>query len=461
MMGTMDSLTSPTASFVTAGINGLVLREQNNVPSVNGLTNNTVLRGKDKELEDIFPEGVNILFPDANPSGDKEVVVVKTTRKKKKRPPREEFQSFDRMYTLMTEDYLGSGSYSHVFVCTRTRTGERFAAKIVSKDHSISRDRIFNEIDLHHLCRHQKNILNLIQFFEESSRYIFVYPVMNGGSLLKHIERKKLFTETEAKAVVKDLTAALSFLHKHGVAHRDLKPDNVLCDNDETIIPVKICDFDLSSGSGSWTKIVSTPVLQTPVGSAEYMAPEVVDAFVNDDEATCYDKRCDLWSLGVILYVILSGHPPFYGNCDEECGWDRNEACGKCQDLLMHSIQDGRYRLSGVEWGHVSDEAKDLISHLLVRDASLRYSAETVLHSPWITKGTCSEEKTTGTPSVQSPPVNFDIAGFLTDANAANRTLAERAAKLASKSDKTNLFGLSPPGSSSLAKRRAYKSNMK
>lgn len=452
----MDSLAS--ISYVTKGINGLVLGEQNQVAtSTVGFTQNGIsLHTSDDTMEDIFIENMNILFPDPDMLGDKDVVVVKASRKKK-RPPREDFQSFDRMYTL-TEEYLGSGSFSHVFVCTRTRTGHKFAAKIVSKEHCISRDRILNEVDLHHLCRDQKNILNLTHFFEESFRYIFVYPLMNGGSLLKHIERKKLFTEREAREVVKDLTTALSFLHEHGVAHRDLKPDNVLCDNDDTIVPVKICDFDLASGIGSWTKPVSTPVLQTPVGSAEYMAPEVVDAFVNG-EATCYDKRCDLWSLGVILYIMLSGHPPFYGNCGEECGWDRNEACSKCQDILMHSIQDGRYHLGGAEWSHVSDEAKNLISHLLVRDASQRYSAETVLHCPWITKA--SQKKAAGTPSLQSLLVNFDIAGFLTEANAASRTLAEHAAKLASKSDKTNLFGLSPPGNSSLAKRRAYKSNTK
>ena len=125
----------------------------------------------------------------------------------------------------------------------------------------------------------------------------------------------------------------------------------------------------------------------------------------------------------------------------------------------MHSIQDGRYHLTGTEWNHVSDEAKDLISHLLVRDAAQRYSAETVLNCPWITKA--SKTKASGTPSLQSPLLNFDMAGFLAEANAASRTLAEHAAKLASQSDKTNLFGLSPPGSSSLAKRRAYKSNMK
>lgn len=437
-MASVDSLSG--VDYVTSGVNGLVLPEN------------------DSNETDIFPEGVSILqLPDSNNSENKDVFVVKASRKKKVRPPREDFQTFDRMYTL-SEEYLGSGSYSHVFACERKTSREKYAAKIVDKNHAIPREKILNEVDLHHLCRKENNILSLVKFFEESSRYIFVYPLMKGGSLLSHIERKTIFTESEAREVVKDLSSALSFLHKHGVAHRDLKPDNILCDNEETITPVKICDFDLASGVRSWTKPESTPVLQTPVGSAEYMAPEVVEAFVNEDEATCYDKRCDLWSLGVILYIMLSGHPPFYGNCGKDCGWDRNETCNECHNMLWNSIQDGRYTLSGAEWSRVSSKAKDLISHLLVRDASRRYSADTILHCAWITQKDTKDESSE-TP-VQSPRINFDVSSFLDEANKASRTLAEHA-NLASKSDKTSLFGLSPPGNSSLAKRRACKSNIK
>lgn len=429
----------PGVDYVTNGLNGLVIPDS-------------------EKNDDIFPEGVNILqLPNQDNLEKQDVLVVRTSRKKKVRPPREDFQTFDRMYSL-SEDYLGGGSFSEVFACKRITTGKKYAAKIIAKNCALPRDRVLNEVELHHLCRKQNNILSLVQFFEERSRYIFVYPLMKGGTLLKHIEKKIVFSESKAREVVKDLSAALSFLHQHGVAHRDLKPDNILCENDEeTITPVKICDFDLASGFGSWTKPVSTPVLQTPVGSAEYMAPEVVQAFVNEDEATCYDKRCDLWSLGVILYIMLSGHPPFQGNCGEDCGWDRNEACYKCQNILLNSIQGGHYNLSGDEWSHVSHEAKELISNLLVREASRRYSAEQVLHCPWSTKSVT--EPNGGTP-VQSPRVTFDVSSFLDDANKAIRTLAQNA-NIASKSDKTGLFGLSPPGSSSLAKRRACKSTIK
>lgn len=426
-----------------------------------GVSDISISESSKKQEDDVFPEGISILQLPDNGKNDQQSIFMVTAAKpqKKKRPPREDFQSFDRMFTL-SDDYLGSGSSSQVFVCQRTNSGEKLAAKIVKKINARSRDRVLNEVELHHLCRKQENILSLIKFFEESSRYIFVYPLMLGGSLLRHIEKQHVFTETKAKEVVKDLSNGLSFLHQHGVAHRDLKPDNILCDNNETITPVKICDFDLASGIGSLTKPVSTPVLQTPVGSAEYMAPEVVKMFVDEDKATSYDKRCDLWSLGVILYIMLSGHPPFYGNCGEDCGWDRNEPCDKCQNLLLNSILSGNYSLSGEEWNKISQNAKDLVANLLVHDASRRYSADAILQCPWITSDNENKFKNINTLSALSPRVTFDVSGFLDVANAVSRTLAERA-NILSKSEKSGMFGLSPPGMSSLAKRRGCKSNIK
>lgn len=117
-----------------------------------------------------------------------------------------------------------------------------------------------------------------------------------------------------------------------GIAHRDLKPENILCVHRDQLTPVKICDFDLGSGikfNSSLSSPLATPQLLTPVGSAEFMAPEVVEAFVG--EANTYDKRCDLWSLGVVMYILLCGYPPFYGQCGRDCGWERGENCSACQ----------------------------------------------------------------------------------------------------------------------------------
>lgn len=133
------------------------------------------------------------------------------------------------------------------------------------------------------------------------------------------------------------------------------------------------------------------PSLLLQVGSAEFMAPEVVELFVG--EVNHYDKRCDLWSLGVIAYILLCGYPPFSGNCQQDCGWNRGENCRTCQELLFESIQEGDYSFPDREWKDISDEAVHLISSLLVREASKRLSAEAVLKHPWIKMADMAENE--------------------------------------------------------------------
>ena len=152
-----------------------------------------------------------------------------------------------------------------------------------------------------------------------------------------------MFTEEEAANVVSDVTGALSHLHAKGIAHRDLKPENVLCVHRNDTSAVKLCDFDLGSGIRLNTAgggSVTAPILCTPVGSAEFMAPEIVEAFTEDnDEDLMYDKRCDLWSLGVMMYILLCGYPPFTGSCGFSCEWSRGGSCDSCQDNLFHNIK--------------------------------------------------------------------------------------------------------------------------
>ncbi|XP_078187774.1 MAP kinase-interacting serine/threonine-protein kinase 1 isoform X12 [Callithrix jacchus] len=258
------------------------------------------------------------------------------------------------------------------------------SSKIIEKQAGHSRSRVFREVETLYQCQGNKNILELIEFFEDDTRFYLVFEKLQGGSILAHIQKQKHFNEREASRVVRDVAAALDFLHTKGIAHRDLKPENILCESPEKVSPVKICDFDLGSGvklNNSCTPI-TTPELTTPCGSAEYMAPEVVEVFT--DQASFYDKRCDLWSLGVVLYIMLSGYPPFVGHCGADCGWDRGEVCRVCQDKLFESIQEGKYEFPDKDWAHISSEAKDLISKLLVRDAKQRLSAAQVLQHPWV-----------------------------------------------------------------------------
>ncbi|KFQ94353.1 MAP kinase-interacting serine/threonine-protein kinase 2, partial [Nipponia nippon] len=283
------------------------------------------------------------------------------------------------------------------------------------------------------------------------------------GSILTHIHRRRHFNELEASVVVRDIASALHFLHNKGIAHRDLKPENILCESPDQVSPVKICDFDLGSGiklNGDCSPI-STPELLTPCGSAEYMAPEVVEAF--NEEASIYDKRCDLWSLGVILYIMLSGYPPFVGHCGSDCGWDRGEACHTCQNMLFESIQEGKYEFPDKDWAHISFGAKDLISKLLVRDAKKRLSAAQVLEHPWV-QG-CAPDNTLPTPIIlQRNSSAKELTSFAAEAIAVNRQLTRRDEDEEEEAEEearpiiikatSRAMQLSPPSESKLAKRR-------
>ena len=340
-------------------------------------------------------------------------------RRRKKRLPSSSFSDeFSDLYTL-TDEVLGEGAYACVRTCINKNSGQEFAVKIIEKEPGNPRTKVFKEIETFHHCEGHQNIIQLIQFFEEVDRFYLIFEKVYGGPLLAHIQKRVHFTENEASRIIRDIANALKFLHHKGIAHRDLKPENILCFSEEQVCPVKICDFDLGSGVVvGKSSPCSTPELLSPVGSAEYMAPEIVMGFTG--EATPYDKRCDLWSLGVIMYILLCGYPPFYGSCGADCGWERGCACAACQNMLFDCIKNGVYEYPEKEWVGISNEAKDLINHLLVKDASQRYSAEMVLNHPWVAGG--GPATLLDTPSVirRNNSVK-ELAAFAENANAVKR----------------------------------------
>ncbi|XP_034035549.1 MAP kinase-interacting serine/threonine-protein kinase 1 isoform X2 [Thalassophryne amazonica] len=376
-------------------------------------------------------------------------------RKKKKRTRATDSSTgtFDDLYKL-TDEVLGQGAYAKVQGCISLHDGKEFAVKIIEKSAGHSRGRVFREVETLYQCQGHKNILELMQFFEDNSCFYLVFEKLRGGSILNHIQNRKHFDELEASKVVRDIAQALDFLHNKGIAHRDLKLENILCEYTDRVSPVKICDFDLGSGvklSSACTPI-TTPELTTPCGSAEYMAPEVVEVFT--DEASFYDKRCDLWSLGVILYILLSGSPPFTGHCGSDCGWDRGEACRACQIRLFESIQQGKYEFPDKDWAHITDAAKDLIAKLLVRDATLRLNAAQVLKHPWVQGN--APERGLPTPHVlQRNSSAKDLTQFAAEAIAFNRQLSQHDEQQEGVGAIVCSMRLSPPSNSRLARRRA------
>ncbi|XP_015586396.1 MAP kinase-interacting serine/threonine-protein kinase 1 isoform X2 [Cephus cinctus] len=336
---------------------------------------------------------------------------------------------FQELYKL-TGEVLGEGAYASVQTCASLYTDLEYAVKIIDKIPGHARGRVFKEVETFHHCQGHPNIIQLIEFFEDDERFYLVFEKINGGQLLSRIQERVHFSEREASEIVREIASALNFLHKKGIAHRDLKPENILCVHPEKLTPIKVCDFDLGSGikfNNSRSSPVATPQLLTPVGSAEFMAPEVVEAFIG--EANYYDKRCDLWSLGVVMYILLCGYPPFYGNCGTDCGWEKGENCQACQELLFTSIQEGRYDFPDREWRCISENAKDLIRGLLVKEAHRRLSAESVLKHPWINPGPTSIE--VGERSLTTPQIMRrnnsarELSAFAESAMAVNRVVLQ------------------------------------
>jgi MAP kinase interacting serine/threonine kinase len=196
---------------------------------------------------------------------------------------------FSDLYSL-TGEILGEGAYASVQECRNNHTGKKYAVKIIDKTPGHNRSRVFREIEIFYHCQGHRNVIQLVEFFEEANKFYLIFEKVNGGPLLAHIQKRVHFTENEASLIVRDIANALKFLHHKGIAHRDLKPENILCYSENQVCPIKICDFDLGSGIVlNESSPISTPELLTPVGSAEFMAPEVVEAFIG--EASPYDKR--------------------------------------------------------------------------------------------------------------------------------------------------------------------------
>merc|ERR1711887_185682 len=384
----------------------------------------------------------------------------KTRRKKKKKTASSTSlasNTFQEIYRL-TGEVLGQGAYASVQTCVNIFTDIEYAVKIIEKVPTHSRSRVFKEIDLFHHCQAHKNIIHLVEYFEESDRFYLIFEKITGGQLLDHIEKRKYFTEQEAASIIKDVATALEFLHSKGIAHRDLKPENILCVHKDKLTPVKLCDFDLGSGikfhSGGGSD--TTPLLLTPVGSAEFMAPEIVEAFIEDTEDDLkYDKRCDLWSLGVMMYILLCGYPPFSGSCGKQCGWAQGGACDLCQINLFNNIQQGKFEFHQKEWGKISPQAKDLIKKLLVKDAKKRLSAGDVLNHVWLNNNNTTELTTPA--KIRKNNSVKELSMFAESAAAVNRVVLQHMSINIwpeMKKDTESVAGLSPPSESRLLQRR-------
>ena len=252
---------------------------------------------------------------------------------------------------------LGKGGYGKVYEVKNKKTGEIRACKHLSKLSVKNLEKFEREINILIKTDHP-HIIKLYEFFESQRSLYLIMEQCKGGEvfdrIIEHIQKKKMYSEKDAAYMFRQVMSAIEYCHNQGICHRDLKPENLLYLNDgnENENPIKVIDFGLS-------QIFINRKLKTKVGTAYYVAPEILKGD--------YNEKCDIWSAGVILYIFLSGSPPFNGPNDNE---------------IYNKIAKMKFSYPEQKWKNVSDEAKDLINHMLAPEDE-RYTAKEVLAHPW------------------------------------------------------------------------------
>jgi len=258
---------------------------------------------------------------------------------------------------------LGEGAYGQVFKVMNKKTKNIRAMKVINKLKACldedDENNLIKEINVLRSLDHP-NILKIYEYYSTPRKLYIISELCNGGELFDRISKVKYFNEKVAAHILRQLLSAITFCHSNNVIHRDLKPENILIESEnekEEFFTIKVIDF------GTSEIFRKNKLLDKKIGTPLYIAPEVLN--------NQYNEKCDLWSTGVILYILLCGSPPFYGSNDNE---------------IYKKITSGKYSMKGVEWGEISTDAKDLIKNLLVKDYTSRYSANQALNHPWIKK---------------------------------------------------------------------------
>mmetsp|Transcript_16495 Transcript_16495/g.29738 ORF Transcript_16495/g.29738 Transcript_16495/m.29738 type:complete len:508 (+) Transcript_16495:29-1552(+) len=276
----------------------------------------------------------------------------------------ENTDDFFAFYDL-SDVVLGRGPYSEARVCSHKRTQAVRAVKIIFKrgmGDTAFDGSLLQEVMILKALDHP-NIVRIFESFEDSKNYYIVEEHCQGEDLFDLISRIKQLTERAAAHIMKQIFSAVGYLHTKQVVHRDLKPENIIVLNGDAENPhVKLIDFDTATFCSVERQ------LRGSIGTAYYMAPEVL--------TKNYNEKCDMWSCGVLLYIMLSGTPPFPGHTDKE---------------ILRNVSKARYTFSGPDWSNISPDAKSLISALLIKEPSERLSANEAYHHPWITKNASNE----------------------------------------------------------------------
>jgi len=259
------------------------------------------------------------------------------------------------MYTF--EKRLGVGKFGVVNqVCLNKDKNKKFAVKSIKIESIMSELKLIeNELDILRQVDHP-NIIKYYETYNDGEYLHIVTELCNGGELFERIAHKGKFTESEAAKIMEKILTAISFLHNLGICHRDIKPENFTFSSSDPDAEIKIIDFGLS------TKFISEKYMEDIVGTPFYVAPEVLEGV--------YTNACDIWSLGVVLYTMLNGKPPFTGTSSE----------------VLSKVAKAAVFFPEKSWHNVSTEAKDIILKMLERNTEKRWTAKQCLDHPWFIK---------------------------------------------------------------------------
>lgn len=263
-------------------------------------------------------------------------------------------------YIVDSDQVLGRGCTGTVRLCTRITTGVQYALKTLRVDKMTpeSKQKFHQEISIMTKLDHP-NILRLHEYFETDSKVYLVLDLCRGGELLDYLnsQYRHHFDESVVRTYVKQIVGAVVYLHEHGIIHRDLKLENFLLETKEPGSEIKLIDFGLS------TYADKHGLAFDPVGTPFYVAPEVLSG--------TYNNKCDVWSIGVITYMMLCGRPPFFGTSDQ---------------LILQAVESHPVDYSHRRFAHVSTAAIDFVATCLDRNVKARPESSALLAHPFFKK---------------------------------------------------------------------------
>ncbi|KAA8531974.1 hypothetical protein F0562_006884 [Nyssa sinensis] len=270
-------------------------------------------------------------------------------------------KDFDKKYTI--GKLLGHGQFGYTYVATDKYNGDRVAVKKIEKNKMvlpIAVEDVKREVKILQALAGHENVVHFYNAFEDDSYVYIVMELCEGGELLDRILAKKdsRYTEKDAARVVRQMLKVAAECHLHGLVHRDMKPENFLFKSPKEDSPLKATDFGLSDFIRPGKKFLDI------VGSAYYVAPEVLKRKSGPES--------DVWSIGVITYILLCGRRPF---------WDKTE------DGIFKEVLRKKPDFRRKPWPTISNSAKDFVKKLLVKDPRARLTAAQALSHPWVREG--------------------------------------------------------------------------